>query len=169
MRNRCRGHLEGVLIGAGAGSLINGYINKANGGSFTAGYIGGALSGALCAIGAGYGGVALTMMSQATNMAGFGYLLVAMGTSYAGGILGNIIGTATTNWIDSNFESIKIDWNEVIPMSLIMGSLNFFAAFGAAYSSEIAELGKFIKIPEFQSFCRVAAGCIAGQQKHYMI
>ena len=36
------GILGGVLIGAGAGSLINVYVTEANEGDFTAGYIGGA-------------------------------------------------------------------------------------------------------------------------------
>ena len=45
----------GVFIGAGAGSLINGYVTKTEGGDFAAGYVGGAISGALCGVGAGLG------------------------------------------------------------------------------------------------------------------
>ena len=39
-----------MFIGTGAGSMINGYINEANGGSFTAGWLGGQAGGLISAI-----------------------------------------------------------------------------------------------------------------------
>ena len=39
-----------TLIGTGAGSIINGYINESNGGSFNAGWLGGQISGFISTI-----------------------------------------------------------------------------------------------------------------------
>ena len=125
------GIFGGVLIGSGAGSLINAYSSKSNGGDFLAGYIGGAISGALCGIGAGLGGSAFYAATKATNLACLGYLATSATASFAGGFAGNLIGTVYTSWHNSNFNSVSINWRETIQMSMFAGALNIFAGIGS--------------------------------------
>ena len=104
------GILGGVLIGAGAGSLINGYVTEANGGDFTAVYIGGAISGALCGVDAGLGGMAFAAASEVANLACIGYMALGATASFAGGFAGNLAGTVYTSWHNSGFKSVDVDW-----------------------------------------------------------
>ena len=68
-----------TLIGTGAGSMINGYINESNGGSFDAGWWGGQVSGFISAI------------------PGIGVPL------------GAFVGSVTTDWIDYGWEGIDLN------------------------------------------------------------
>ena len=152
------GILGGVLIGAGAGSLINGYVTKANGGDFTVGYIGGAISGALCGIGAGLGGLAFSAATQAVNFSCIGYLTLGLGASFVGGFAGNLAGTVYTSY----YEGVDIDWQETLEMSTLMGVLNVFAGIGSGMSSIVGEIGKVAVNINSKWSLRILAGFIAG-------
>lgn len=102
------GILGGVLIGAGSGSLINGYVTEASGSDFTAGYINGAISGALCGVGAGLGEMAFAAASEVSNLACMGYLALGVTASFAG----NLAETVYTSWHNSGFKSVDIDWEK---------------------------------------------------------
>lgn len=161
------GILGTVLIGAGAGSIINGYISEANGGDFTAGYIGGAISGALCATGAGLGGLAFNAASNAVGAACIGYVALGLGTSFAGGFVGNIAGELATNWIDPNLSISNMDWNSTINTSLVMGGLNIFAGLASGMSSMAGKMGKEMVVRSLSDAnsvmaLRLLAGTIAG-------
>ena len=156
------GVLGGVLIGAGAGSLINGYVTEANGGDFTAGYIGGVISGALCGLGAGLGGMAFAAASEATNFACIGYMALGVTTSFVGGFAGNLAGTVYTSWHNSGFTNVDINWEETLMTSLIMGSLNIFAGMGAAMSSIAGSMARVATDLNSKLALRILAGIIAG-------
>ncbi|MGM9972327.1 MAG: hypothetical protein ACI35W_07950 [Anaeroplasmataceae bacterium] len=57
----------GAAVGAGAGSLIGGYVNEAAGGTFEAGYVSGLISGDLTGAGASGAGTFLTLASKSIN------------------------------------------------------------------------------------------------------
>ena len=156
------GILGGVLIGAGAGSLINGYVTEANGGDFTAGYIGGAISGALCGVGAGLGGMAFAAASEVANLACIGYMALGVTASFAGGFAGNLAGTVYTSWHNSGFKSVDIDWGETLATSAIMGSLNILAGMGSAMSSIAGSMGRVATDVNSKFALRFLAGLIAG-------
>ena len=156
------GIFGGVLIGAGAGSLINGYVTEANGGDFTAGYIGGVISGALCGVGAGLGGLALVAASKVANLACIGYLALGFTTSFAGGFVGNLAGTVYTSLHNSGFKSVDVDWGETLLTSAIMGVLNFFAGMGSGVSSIVGAMGGAATNINSQLALRLLAGLIAG-------
>ena len=156
------GVLGGSLIGAGAGSIINGYISKASGGDFTAGYIGGAISGALCGIGASVGGMAFAVASEAANSACLCYLALGVAASFTGGFAGNLAGTVYTNWHNSGFKSVDIDWEEALATSAMMGGLNIFAGVGSAMSTIAGSLGKAAIDVNSKYALRLLAGLIAG-------
>lgn len=150
--------LGSILIGAGASSLINGYVNEANGGSFLAGYIGGAFSGALCGVGADLAG-ALYMAATATSgVATLGLVGASMATSFAGGFVGNMLGTITTALIDKQSVNVK----DLVLSSVAMGGLNIFAGFGSGISSDIANWGKVAVDTNSQWAYRILSGTIAG-------
>ena len=155
------GILGGVLIGAGAGSIINRYANEANGGSFTAGYWGGAISGALCGVGAGLGGLAFAAASEATNLACAGYLVAGCIGSFAGGFLGNFAGSLYTEWHDSGLKKITVN-SDTIMNSIIMGSLNIFAGLGAAASTITSGMGRIAADVNSKVALRIVSGLIAG-------
>lgn len=152
------GILGGVLIGAGAGSLINGYVSEANGGSFVAGYIGGAISGALCGVGAGLGGMAFAAAAEVTNLACMGFLGLAAASSFGFGFAGNLAGTVYTSWHNSGFRNVDIDWQETLTMSALAGTLNILAGIGSAMSSIVAETGKAAVALN----AKLAAGILSG-------
>ena len=152
----------GVLIGAGAGSLINGYVTEVNGGDFTAGYFGGAISGALCGIGAGLGGMAFAAASKVANLACIGYMTLGATISFAGGFAGNLAGTVYTSWHSSDFKSVYINWGETLTTSAIMGSLNIFAGMGSAMSSLAGSMGRVAIDVNSKFALRFLAGLIAG-------
>ena len=152
----------GVLIGAGAGSLINGYVAKANGGDFTAGYIGGAISGALCGVGAGFGGLAFMTAANVTNLACIGYLALGATVSFAGGFVGNLAGTVYTNWHNSGFERVTIDWQETFVLSAMTGALNVFAGIGSGMSTIAGNMGRAAIDINSKWALRILAGTIAG-------
>lgn len=152
----------GVLIGAGAGSLINGYVNEANGGDFTAGYVGGAISGALCGVGAGFGGLAIVAASKVAGAACLGYLALGAASSFAGGFAGNLLGTVYTSWHDSGFKGVNLNWGETFGMSALMGTLNIFAGIGSAMSTVAGNMGKAASDLIFRWTFRALAGGIAG-------
>ena len=156
------GILGGVLIGAGAGSLINGYVTQANGGDFTAGYIGGAISGALCGVGAGLGGMAFAAASEVANLACIGYMALGVTASFAGGFAGNLAGTVYTSWHNSGFKSVDINWGETLATSSIMGSLNILAGMGSAMSSIAGSMGRVATDVNSKFALRFLAGLIAG-------
>lgn len=156
------GILGGVLIGVGAGSLINGYVTEANGGNFVAGYIGGAISGALCGVGAGLGGIAFAAASEVTNLACIGYLALWVAASFAGGSAGNLAGTVYTSWHNSGFKNVDINWGETLTTSAIMGSLNIFAGMGSAMSSIAGSMGRVVTDVNSKFALRFLAGFIAG-------
>lgn len=156
------GILGGVLIGAGAGSLINGYVTEASGGDFTAGYIGGAISGALCGVGAGLGGMAFAAASEVANLACMGYLALGVTASFAGGFAGNLAGTVYTSWHNSGFKNVDIDWGETLATSAIMGSLNILAGMGSAMSSIAGSMGRVATDVNSKFALRFLAGLIAG-------
>ena len=155
------GILGGVLIGAGAGSLINGYVSEANGGSFVAGYIGGAISGALCGIGAGLGGMAFAAAANATNLACIGYLGLAAASSFSFGFAGNLAGTVYTSWHDSGFKNVNIDWKETFTMSVLAGTMNILAGIGSGMSSVAAETGAVAVALNAKVALRILAGTFA--------
>ena len=154
--------IGGALIGAGAGSLINGYVTEANGGDFTAGYIGGAISGALCGLGAGFGGAAFVAASEAVNFACMGYLALGVTASFAGGFAGNLAGTVYTSWHNSGFKSVDINWGETIGMSTIMGLLNIFAGVGAGMSSVAGSMARTAIDANSKFALKLLSGLIAG-------
>ncbi|MDY5982811.1 MAG: RHS repeat-associated core domain-containing protein, partial [Anaeroplasma sp.] len=156
------GILGGVLIGAGAGSLINGYVTKANGGDFTASYIGGAISGALCGVGAGLGGMAFAAASEVANLACVGYMALGVTASFAGGFAGNLAGTVYTSWHSSEFKNVDINWGESLATSAIMGSLNILAGKGSAMSSIAGSMGRVATDVNSKFALRFLAGLIAG-------
>ncbi|MCM1350603.1 MAG: hypothetical protein NC182_05310 [Prevotella sp.] len=156
------GVLGGALIGAGAGSLINGYVTKANGGDFTAGYIGGAISGALCGVGAGLGGMAFTAASEVANLACIGYMALGVTASFAGGFVGNLAGTVYTSWHESGFKNVNINWGETLLTSAVMGSLNIFAGMGSAMSSIAGSMGRVATDLNSKFALRLLSGMIAG-------
>ena len=156
------GILGGVIIGAGTGSLINGYVTEASGGNFAAGYIGGAISGALCGVGAGLGGMAFAAASEVTNLACIGYITLGATASFAGGFVGNLAGTVYTSWHNSDFKSVDINRGEVLATSTIMGSLNIFAGLGSAMSSIAGSMGKVATDVNSKFAFRFLAGLIAG-------
>lgn len=156
------GILGGVLIGAGAGSLINGYVTEANGGDFTAGYIGGAISGALCGVGAGLGGMAFAAASEVANLACIGYMALGVTASFAGGFAGNLAGTVYTSWHNSGFKNVDINWGETLATSAIMGSLNILAGMGSAMSSIAGSMGRVATDVNSKFALRFLAGLIAG-------
>lgn len=156
------GVIGGALIGAGAGSLINGYVTEANGGDFTAGYIGGAISGALCGVGAGLGGMAFAAASEVANLACMGYLALGVTASFAGGFAGNLAGTVYTNWHESGFKNVNINWGETLLTSAVMGSLNIFAGMGSAMSSIAGSMGRAATDLNSKFALRLLAGMIAG-------
>ena len=156
------GILGGVLIGAGAGSLINGYVTEANGGDFTAGYIGGAISGALCGVGAGLGGMAFAAASEVANLACIGYMALGVTASFAGGFAGNLAGTVYSSWHNSGFKSVNIDWGETLATSAIVGSLNILAGMGSAMSSIAGSMGRVATDVNSKFALRFLAGLIAG-------
>lgn len=154
--------MGGVLIGSGANSIINGYVNEANGGSFTAGYIGGAVSGGFCALGAGAGGYALIAAEGAAiNSAVIGNLALSICTPLTIGFSGNMLGTITTNWIDSGCERVDIDWKETVQSSLFVGTLNVFAGIGSGIATTISSLGQTATQISSTWACRIIAGGIA--------
>ena len=154
--------IGGALIGAGAGSLINGYVTEANGGNFTAGYIGGAISGALCGLGAGFGGAAFVAASEAVDFACMGYLALGLTASFAGGFAGNLAGTVYTSWHNSGFKSVDINWGETIGMSIIMGLLNIFAGMGAGMSSMAGSMARTAIDANSKFALKLLSGLIAG-------
>ncbi len=156
------GILGGILIGAGAGSIINGYVTEANGGDFTAGYIGGAISGAICGVGAGLGGTAFALASEASNLACVGYIALGVTASFAGGFAGNLAGTAYTSWHSSGFKSVDIDWGETLITSAIMGSLNILAGIGSAIVSITGAMGRVTVDVNSKFALRFLTGLIAG-------
>ena len=155
------GILGGVLIGAGAGSLINGYVNEANGGSFTAGYIGDAISGALCGVGAGLGGMAFAAATNVSNFACMGYLGLAAVSSFGFGFAGNLAGTVYTSWHNSGFRNVDIDWQETLTMSALAGTLNVLAGIGSGMSSVAAEAGKAAVALDSKLALGILSGTIA--------
>ena len=156
------GILGGVLIGAGAGSLIGGYINEANGGSFDAGYIGGAISGALCGVGAGLGGMALVAATEASNLACIGLLGVSIASSFAGGFVGSIAGNVYTNFHDNGFKKLTLDPGEMFASAAISGALNIFAGFAAGTGSVVGGVGKAAADVNTKVAAGILSGLIAG-------
>ncbi|MDY4937354.1 MAG: RHS repeat-associated core domain-containing protein, partial [Candidatus Onthovivens sp.] len=154
--------IGGALIGAGSGSLINGYVTEVNGGDFTAGYIGGAISGALCGLGAGFGGAAFVAASEAVNFACIGYLALGVTASFVGGFAGNLAGTVYTSWHNSGFKSVDINWGETIGMSTIMGLLNIFAGMGAGMSSVAGSMARTASDVNSKFALKLLSGLIAG-------
>lgn len=157
--------IGGVLIGAGAGSLINGYVTEANGGDFTASYIGGVISGALCGLGAGLGGAAFVAASEAVNFACMGYLALGVAASFAGGFAGNLAGTVYTSWHNSGFKNIDINWEETIGMSAVMELLNIFAGMGVGMSSVEGSMARTAIDVNSKFALRLLSGLIAGERK----
>lgn len=155
------GILGGVLIGAGAGSLIGGYVSEASGGSFAAGYIGGAISGALCGVGAGLGGMAFAAAAEVSNFACMGYLGLAAVSSFGFGFAGNLTGTVYTSWHNSGFRSVDIDWQETLTMSAFAGTLNILAGIGSGMSSVAAEVGKAAVALDSKLAAAILSGTIA--------
>ena len=156
------GILGGVLIGAGAGSLIGGYVSEASGGSFAAGYIGGAISGALCGVGAGLGGMAFAAAAEVSNFACMGYLGLATVSSFAFGFAGNLAGTVYTSWHNSGFNGVDIDWQDTLTMAAFAGTLNILAGIGSGMSSVAAEAGKVAISIDSKLAASISAGMIAG-------
>ena len=153
----------GVLIGAGAGSLINGYVNEANGGSFAAGYIGGAISGALCGVGAGFGGLAFAAATNSVGLSCIGYLSLGVLESFSGGFFGNFAGTLYTDWHNSGFTGVNLNMSDLLATSTIMGALNIFAGIGSGASKIIGEMGKIKGISTNSQLAHcILAGTVAG-------
>ena len=121
------GAVGGPLIAAGAGSIIGGYMNEANGGSFLAGYIGGAVTGVLCAIGAGYAAASFVAASNAvTNLGVVTNLALGVSYSFVGGMTGNYIGSSITNMIDGN----NVEPISLLHDSVLLSTLNIISAIG---------------------------------------
>lgn len=152
------GFIGGALLGAGAGSLINGYTNEKSGGSFVGGWVGGAISGFLCGTGAGLGGSLYLAATNTANMAAIAFATASIGTSFAGGFLGNFLGNSATSLIDGN----KIDFSRLALDSIIMGSLNVMAGFMSASSGAASQLGKIETNANSQFALRLVSGMIAG-------
>jgi len=152
----------GALTGAGAGSLINGYVNEENDGDFTAGYIGGAISGAICGIGAGLARKAFVSASNAVNFKCMKYLVIGVTESFAGGFLGNLAGTAYTGLHESGFKNVDINWGETISISVLTGALNIFAGLGSSMSSIARSVGKVATDLNSKFGLRLLSGLIAG-------
>ena len=85
-----------TLIGTAVGSIINGYLNQANGGSFNAGWFGGLVAGFLSGI-------------------------PAVGT-----VIGGFAGSVVTDSIDSGVNGNEIDWEKAIWSSLIAWGVSAF-------------------------------------------
>lgn len=157
------GALGGILIGMGAGSLINGCVTEANGGSFWAGYAGGMISGAICGAGAGIGGMAF---AKATKFAGalcLKYLSLGALESFVGGFAGNFLGTIYTDWYNSGFKSVNLNMPELLVTSTFMGTLNIIAGVGSGAASIVGELGKTSGIGANSQWAhRILSGSIAG-------
>ncbi len=148
----------GVLLGAGAGSLISGYVNEANNGSFVGGWVGGAISGALCGTGAGIGGSLFIAATETVDLATIGLLSAGVGTSFAGGFLGNFIGSSVTSIIDGN----TIDYGRLALDSTVMGSLNIIAGFLSSASGITSATGRVETNLNSKFALRFVSGLIAG-------
>ena len=124
------GLIGGALVAAGVGSLVGGYTNKAAGGSFSAGYWGGAVSGFITGLGAGLGGFALYAAAETAGLVMMANLGASAIFSFAGGFLGNYYGSMMV----SNIDKTEFDKETVILNSIVLGTLNIFAGFGAGIS-----------------------------------
>ena len=129
------GIIGGVLLSAGVESLIGGYTNELSGGDFDVGCIGGMISGALCGTGAGLGGLAFQAATESANLACIGYLMFGSFLSFAGGFSGSFIGSMYINNHDHNSVTNKLDINELLLKSTIMGLFNIVGG-SAALSSK---------------------------------
>ena len=153
------GILGGILIGAGASSLINGYVTESNGGNFISGYIGGAISGALCGVGAGLAGNFLLNATLTSNLAALGWYGASLATSFAGGFAGNMFGTLVTAGIDKQ----SVNLMDLITSSIVMGGLNMFAGIGSGMSSAIANMGNVAGLGANSQWAyRLLSGVVAG-------
>ncbi len=136
-------------------AIIGGIILCATG-------IGGIARGVLIGAGAGFGGLAFSAASQVTNLACMGYLALGVTASFTGGLLGNLAGTVYTNWHDSGFKNVNVNWNETIAISALMGSLNIFASMGSAMSTIASNMGRVAVDLNSKVALRILAGIISG-------
>ena len=148
----------GILLGAGAGSLISGYVNESNNGSFAGCWFGVLISGALCAAGAGLGGSLFVAATKTADIAAIGFLSASIGTSFAGGFLGNFVGSTVTSSIDGK----SIDYGRLALDSTFMGGLNVLAGFMSAISSVSILMGKVETNLNSKFALRLLSGMIAG-------
>ena len=131
------GPLGGVLISAGANSLISGSINEASGGSYAAGWTGGLFVGAISGFTAGLGGNLIIKATESVGVAAIGCLAAGIGTSYAGGIVGNIAGNLITSGMDQGVPSVK----GTVDDAAVVGMVNIFSGYGSGISSAILASG----------------------------
>ena len=113
-------------------------------------------------MGAGLGGLAFSAAANAANLASLGYLGLGALASFAGGFAGNLASTVYTNWRNSEFRKIDINWRETFKMSAIMGALNIFAGMGSGMSSIAGKMGKVATDMNSKLALQILAGSIAG-------
>ena len=106
--------------------------------------------------------MAFAAASEVANLACMGYLALGVTASFAGGFAGNLAGTVYTNWHESGFKNVNINWGETLLTSAVMGSLNIFAGMGSAMSSIAGSMGRAATDLNSKFALRLLAGMIAG-------
>ena len=87
----------------------------------------------------------LTLATEATNLAVFGYLGGSVVTSFIGGFEGNLLGEILTSGIDSGFTFSNFDLGRALCRSTVLGSLNIIAGI---FSGLTVILGKVAEVAE---------------------
>ena len=126
----------GVLVCAGANSLIGSYVSEATGGSSLAGWAGGMITGATCGTGAGLAG---NLFIQATNTVGFtclGILAASVTVAAGSGSAGSAIGQVVSAAIDDK----QIDTKEAVYTSMTTGTINILSGIGVGIGTALSQL-----------------------------
>ena len=131
------GILGGILISAGANSIIAGYVNESYGGSYTGGWCGGLIIGAGCGTGAGLAGKLMLLASESVGLPALGYLGAGLFSSYMGGATGCFAGAYVTSLFDNTY----FDTRQNLIKSQYGGIVNVLAGYGSGLTNAIHSVG----------------------------
>ena len=110
----------GMLICAGANSIIGSYTNEAAGGSSLAGWVGGMVTGAVCGLGAGIAGNLFCAATNAVNLTCIGNLFFSGTVGFGLGSIGSFSGQYITSIIDGT----EFDVEKALLVSAYTGGVN---------------------------------------------
>ena len=130
------GPVGGVLICAGANSMIGSYVSEASGGTTTAGWIGGGVTGALCGLGAGLSGSLLIDATTTSGATCLGYLGASEAVAFSSGFAGSLLGQLTTAQIDRQ----EVNFEEVCLSSALTGTVNCISGVGAGIGTATSQI-----------------------------